>query len=84
MGVVRRVDRLGRVVIPKGILRSLGMEPGTPLSVFVDESRVVLARYSPGCVFCGSIEGVVTFRGQGLCLSCARRIAREVAGARFS
>lgn len=47
-GIVRRIDDLGRVVIPKEIRRTLRLREGTPLEIFTDrEGEIILKKYSP-------------------------------------
>lgn len=74
-GIRRKVDDLGRVVIPAGIRRSLGIREGDQVEVFVDGERVVLAKPTDRCVFCGSDEELRTFRGKMLCRPCVASVA---------
>jgi transcriptional pleiotropic regulator of transition state genes len=74
-GIVRRIDDLGRIVIPKQVRDRLGVVPGTPLGVFVTEDAVVLERYVPGCCFCGAVDAAFTHHGHRVCASCAKAIA---------
>jgi AbrB family transcriptional regulator, transcriptional pleiotropic regulator of transition state genes len=70
-GIRRKVDDLGRVVIPAGIRRSLGIREGDPVEVSVEGERVVLAKPRDACVFCGREEDDLTgFRGRLVCRDC--------------
>jgi AbrB family transcriptional regulator, transcriptional pleiotropic regulator of transition state genes len=70
-GIRRKVDDLGRVVIPAGIRRSLGIREGDPVEVSVEGERVVLAKPRDACVFCGREEERLTpFRGRLVCRDC--------------
>jgi AbrB family transcriptional regulator, transcriptional pleiotropic regulator of transition state genes len=70
-GIRRKVDDLGRVVIPASIRRSLGIREGDAVEVSVEGERVVLAKPRESCVFCGREEqGLTTFRGRLLCREC--------------
>jgi AbrB family transcriptional regulator, transcriptional pleiotropic regulator of transition state genes len=70
-GIRRKVDDLGRVVIPAGIRRSLGIREGDPVEVSVEGERVVLAKPRDACVFCGREEEDLTgFRGRLVCRDC--------------
>jgi AbrB family transcriptional regulator, transcriptional pleiotropic regulator of transition state genes len=70
-GIRRKVDDLGRVVIPASIRRSLGIREGDAVEVTVDGERVILAKPRDACVFCGrEDEGLETFRGRLLCREC--------------
>lgn len=76
-GVVRRVDDLGRVVIPKEIRRTKGIETGQPMSIFVDGDRVILKQYKPGCVFCDLIEDdMFQLHGKNICRKCRKAVVR--------
>ena len=70
-GIRRKVDDLGRVVIPAGIRRSLGIHEGDALEVSVDGEQVILAKPTDRCVFCGSEDGPLeAFRGRMICRPC--------------
>ena len=69
-GIVRRIDDLGRVVIPKELRKTMDMEPKEPLELFVEDDKVILKKYQRGCVFCGNIEGVKTYKGKEVCVDC--------------
>lgn len=70
-GIRRKIDDLGRLVIPAGIRRSLGIQEGDALEVHVEGERVVLTRPVDRCVFCSAGDGELrTFRGRPVCASC--------------
>lgn len=70
-GIRRKVDDLGRVVIPAGMRRTLGIREGDPVEVTVEGERVVLAKPRDACVFCGREEEQLTdFRGRLVCRDC--------------
>lgn len=69
-GIVRKVDELGRIVIPKEIRDTRGIENGDPLEIYVDGSMIILKAYRPGCEMCGSMDGIVTHKGHTICESC--------------
>lgn len=76
-GIVRRVDDLGRVVIPKELRRTLGIADGDPLEIFVSEDQIILKKYVPGCYFCEGLENVSYFHGKPVCLKCAKEIVSK-------
>lgn len=79
VGVVRKIDKLGRVAIPKAVRQTLGMGEGTPLEVFVtEEGNVVLRRYKGACALCGAGENLTTIQGLTLCRGCIGRFWSEV------
>jgi len=72
-GIVRRIDELGRVVIPKELRRTMGIEEGDALEIFTnDKEEIVLRKYQPGCMSRGTFEGLVEFGGVKLCKVCAQ------------
>ena len=81
-GIVRRVDELGRIVIPKETREILYIAEGNSLEVFLDadetKNSIILKRYAPGCVFCGQPEGTTSFRGKAVCDECIREAKRAL------
>jgi len=73
-GIVRKVDELGRIVIPKELRRTLDIEEGTPLEIYKDEDQVILKKYSPACVFCGEARDVVKWKGKSVCKKCLNEL----------
>lgn len=69
-GVVRRIDDLGRVVIPKELRRTLGIAEGDPLEIYVNGEEIILSKYAPGCIFCGNADNVSHFKGKIICGNC--------------
>lgn len=69
-GIVRPVDALGRVVIPIELRRNLGIAPDDALEVFVDGQFIMLKKYEPACIFCGSSEDTVQIQGKPVCAHC--------------
>ena len=63
-GIVRKVDELGRVVIPIELRRTLDIEEKDALEIYVDSDRIILRKYEPACVFCGNAADVTNFKGQ--------------------
>ncbi|MEK3722269.1 AbrB/MazE/SpoVT family DNA-binding domain-containing protein [Paenibacillus sp. FSL H8-0034] len=75
-GIVRRIDDLGRVVIPKEIRRTFGIAEGDPLEIFVDGGSIVLKKYTPGCIFSGSSENLIHYNGKQISREAATEIAK--------
>lgn len=76
-GIVRRVDDLGRVVIPMELRRSLGIKVKDPLAIFVDGDRVVLARPEKSCAICGSVNAeFVEVRDRLVCEECVGELRK--------
>ena len=70
-GIVRKVDELGRVVIPIELRRTLGIEEKDALEIYVDNEKIILRKYEPACVFCGNAADVHVFKGKQVCKDCA-------------
>lgn len=73
-GIVRNVDELGRIVIPKEMRRNMDIASGDPIEIYVDEEKIILTKYAPNCYFCGSNDQVVEFKGKRICKSCLDQI----------
>ncbi|MCF6096220.1 AbrB/MazE/SpoVT family DNA-binding domain-containing protein [Thermovorax subterraneus] len=76
-GVVRKVDELGRVVIPIELRRTLDINEKDALEIYVDTDRIILKKYQPGCIFCGSAENITTFKGKNICEECFSELKKE-------
>ncbi|BAU28724.1 transcriptional pleiotropic regulator of transition state genes [Aneurinibacillus soli] len=75
-GIVRKVDELGRIVLPIELRRTLGIDIKDGLEIFVEGEKVVLHKYQPACMFCDSIEGVTEFKGKKMCESCREEVSQ--------
>ncbi|NLX62744.1 MAG: AbrB/MazE/SpoVT family DNA-binding domain-containing protein [Tissierellia bacterium] len=73
-GIVRKVDRLGRVVIPIELRRNLEIGEKDALEIFIDGEQIVLKKYSPACIFCGQAKDVISFKNKNVCPSCLKEI----------
>lgn len=77
-GIVRKVDELGRVVIPIELRRTLDIEEKDALEIYVDNDRIVLRKYEPACIFCGNAEGVINYKGKNVCRQCLVEMGQKV------
>lgn len=73
-GIVRRVDELGRIVLPIELRRTLDIEEKDELEIFVEDQTIMLQKYEVKCVFCGSTENILSFRGKSVCRKCAAQL----------
>lgn len=73
--VIRRLDDMGRIVLPSSLRGQLGLAPGTPLAFFIDGDRIILRRHASGCVVCGKAEELVNVGVELMCRPCLRRLA---------
>ena len=69
-GIVRRVDSLDRIVIPKEICKKLGIEPKDALEIFVDETKIILGKYEPSCIFCNEVQNTIMYKKKLICEKC--------------
>ncbi len=69
-GIVRRVDELGRVVIPIELRRTLEIAEKDALEIYVDGEQIILKKYQPACIFCGDAKNVDNFKGKNICQAC--------------
>ncbi|MDH7573358.1 MAG: AbrB/MazE/SpoVT family DNA-binding domain-containing protein [Clostridia bacterium] len=76
-GIVRKVDELGRVVIPIELRRTLGIEEKDALEIYVDQEKIILKKYQPACIFCGNAEEITHFRGKNVCRECLSLMASQ-------
>ncbi|MDD4188580.1 MAG: AbrB/MazE/SpoVT family DNA-binding domain-containing protein [Eubacteriales bacterium] len=76
-GIVRKVDELGRVVLPIELRRTLEIAEKDPMEVFVDGSTIILKKYEPSCIFCGDARDVTTYMGKRICPSCIRELKKS-------
>ncbi len=69
-GMSRKMDDLGRVVIPAELRKSFGIKEGDQLEISVEEDRIILSPRGNSCIFCGSIQDLKEFRDRMVCASC--------------
>lgn len=77
IGIVRKLDPLGRIVLPKELRKTLKLEEKDPMEIFVEGDLVILKKYEPACVFCGEANDVENFRGKNVCHKCAKELGRK-------
>ena len=73
-GIIRKVDELGRVVIPIEIRNQFNIVEKDPIEIYVDDSSIVLKKYEPNCVFCGNTEDLVKFKDKLVCKNCSKEL----------
>ncbi|OOP74657.1 AbrB/MazE/SpoVT family DNA-binding domain-containing protein [Clostridium beijerinckii] len=76
-GIVRNLDNLGRVVIPKEIRKVLGINEGDPMEIVKVNNDIVLRKYSKGCIFCGSDKDVSEFNNVSVCSRCREALGQD-------
>ncbi len=73
-GIVRKLDDLGRIVLPIELRRTLDIADKAPLEIFVDGDSIVLHKYAPSCVFCGSKHTTVEYMERSICADCLNKL----------
>jgi transcriptional pleiotropic regulator of transition state genes len=76
-GIVRRIDPLGRVVLPKELRDVLDIPVKTPLEIYVEGDSIILKKYTPDCLLCGEGDNLVSFKGKWICKSCIKDLRRN-------
>ncbi len=76
LGMIRKVDALGRIVIPSEIRQAMELENGSELWLYLEEDRLVLKKFAPACIFCGGTEALVTYEGKNICGKCVNIIKK--------
>ncbi|MBP1993945.1 AbrB/MazE/SpoVT family DNA-binding domain-containing protein [Paenibacillus eucommiae] len=77
-GIVRKVDELGRIVIPIELRRTLGIEEKDSLEIYVDGERIMLKKYEPACIFSGNAEDLIYFKGKMISRACLDELSELV------
>lgn len=73
-GIIRRVDELGRVVLPIELRNKFGITEKDPMEIYVDGSSIILKKYEPNCIFCGNSKKLIDYQGKQVCEKCAEKI----------
>ena len=75
-GIIRKVDELGRIVLPIELRRTLDIEERDELEIFMENDRIILQKFEPACIFCGSSRGLIGFCGKNVCQDCAKKVSQ--------
>ncbi len=76
-GIIRSIDALGRVVLPIELRKTFGLEPGSPVEVFVADNGIFLQKYESACTFCGTYENLIPHHNKWICSKCKDEIAEK-------
>ncbi len=77
IGIVRKVDELGRIVLPVELRRTLDIAERDALEIFVEGSAVVLKKYRPTCIFCDGVKDLSIYRGKNICPECLKNLREQ-------
>jgi AbrB family transcriptional regulator, transcriptional pleiotropic regulator of transition state genes len=75
-GAIRKLDQLGRIVVPIEVRRGLGLAIRDPVEIFMEDDCIVLKKYLPACIFCGDTQDVSTRKGKLVCGRCLADIKK--------
>lgn len=75
-GIVRKIDALGRIVLPIELRKHMDIANGDDIEIFVEGNSVILQKYAPACIFCGGHEGLETYCEKNVCASCRKKLAK--------
>lgn len=77
-GIVRKVDELGRIVLPIELRRTLGIEEKDRIEIFVDGESIILRKYQPACIFCDDAKDIINYKGKNICPDCIRAMSEKL------
>lgn len=78
-GIVRRIDDLGRIVLPKELRKMMTIDKKDPIEIYVeDDGSIILKKYQPACIFCGNAEDTIDYKGKVFCKDCRDKMNKAV------
>lgn len=77
-GIVRRVDELGRIVLPIELRRTLDIAEKDSLEIYVDSEQIILKKYLPACIFCNNASNVIVYKNKNICSECIEDMKETV------
>ncbi len=73
-GIVRKVDELGRIVLPVELRRVMDIQIKDSLEIMTEDDKIILKKYEPSCVFCSGKEDLTDFKGRCVCKKCLQEL----------
>ena len=74
-GIIRKVDDLGRIVLPIELRRMLDIAERDELEIFMERDQIILRKFEPACIFCGEDKKLVFHNGKNVCRECVRKLS---------
>lgn len=71
---LKRIDSLGRIVIPKEYRDKLNTNPGDHFNISIKDNKIILEKYAPSCTFCNSTKNIINYKGKNICQKCKNEI----------
>ena len=75
-GITRKIDELGRIVLPIELRRSLNIGEKDALEIYVEDEKIILKKYKQACAFCSSDENIIEFKGKYVCADCITQLKK--------
>ncbi|MFW6311112.1 MAG: AbrB/MazE/SpoVT family DNA-binding domain-containing protein [Nanoarchaeota archaeon] len=76
-GIVRKIDDLGRIVLPKELRKTMRINKKDPMEIYVDEDSVILKKYQPACIFCGNADDTFEYENKTICKDCLEKLEKK-------
>lgn len=76
-GIVRNTDKVGRIVLPIELRQSLYIDEGDALEIYTEDDKIILKKYNPTCIFCGSADDMDYFKGKFVCAQCKTTLSNR-------
>lgn len=76
-GIIRKVDELGRIVLPIRLRRALDIAERDEVEVYLDDDKIVLRKCEASCVFCASTKGLISYESKYVCMECVKKLGNE-------
>jgi len=73
-GIIRKVDELGRVVVPIELRNKLNINVKDEVEIYVDGSSIILKKFEPNCIFCGNTKNLIEYKDKLICKKCLENI----------
>jgi transcriptional pleiotropic regulator of transition state genes len=77
-GITRKIDDLGRIVLPKELRNTLSISQDDDIEIFVSEGKIHLRKFVPYCTFCGDAENIISYENKNICEGCIKKLGKEV------
>ncbi|MBE6538161.1 MAG: AbrB/MazE/SpoVT family DNA-binding domain-containing protein [Ruminococcaceae bacterium] len=77
-GIVRKIDELGRIVLPMEIRKTLDIKEKDAVEIYTDDDKIILMKYHPACIFCNDADDVIFFGGKRICRACIAKLKEQL------
>lgn len=73
-GIIREVDELGRVILPKEVRKTMNLSDKDSVQLFTANHKIIMQKHEPGCIFCNETEDVIVYKGKSVCKGCLNKM----------